>query len=153
MKTMDELKVKYERQLKEYDDAINEAISTQDSSKIESLKQMNMALSKTLNDMIEKLTFLKKETPELVRYRDELVTRLRQIQMDYNGLLVNTDKLETLRRIRQQESGEAKRELYWYMIFFLVVSISMMLYLVFMTQRKDMTAMSANSPPMTAAFV
>lgn len=150
---MDELKVKYERQLKEYDDAINEAISTQDSSKIESLKQMNMALSKTLNDMIEKLTFLKKETPELVRYRDELVTRLRQIQMDYNGLLVNTDKLETLRRIRQQESGEAKRELYWYMIFFLVVSISMMLYLVFMTQRKDMTAMSANSPPMTAAFV
>ena len=153
MKTMDELKAKYERQLKEYDDAINQAISTQDASKIDSLRQMNTALSKTLNEMIEKLTFLKKDTPELVQYRDQLVARLRQIQQDYNGLLVNTDTLETLRRIRQQESGEAKRELYWYMLFFLVVSVAMMLYLLFMTQRKDMTAMSANSPPMTAALV
>lgn len=150
---MDELKAKYERQLKEYDDAINQAIATQDSSKIDSLKQMNMALSNTLNEMIEKLTFLKKDTPELTQYRDQLVARLRQIQQDYNGLLVNTDTLETLRRIRQQESGEAKRELYWYMLFFLVVSVAMMLYLVFMTQRKDMTAMSANIPPMTAALV
>ncbi len=150
---MDELKAKYERQLKEYDDAINLAISTQDASKIDSLKQMNMNLSKTLNEMIENLTFLKKETPELSKYRDELVGRLRQIQKDYNGLLVNTDTLETLRRIRQEESGEAKRELYWYLLFFLIISIVLILYLMFMTQKKDMTAMSATSPPMTAAFV
>lgn len=150
---MDELKAKYERQLKEYDDTINLAISTQDVSKIDSLKQMNMALSNTLNEMIEKLTFLKKDTPELVQYRDELIGRLRRIQKDYNGLLVNTDKLETLRRIRQEESGEAKRELYWYILFFLVICILIILYLMFMTQKKDITAMSATSPPMTAALV
>ncbi len=150
---MDELKAKYQRQLKEYDDAINAAISTQDGSKIESLKQMNMALTNTLNEMIEKLSFLKKDTPELVKYRDELIARLRDIQKDYNGLLVNTDTLETLRRIRQQESGEANRELYWYIVFFLIVCILIILYLAFVPQRNDMTATSANRPPMTAALV
>jgi uncharacterized coiled-coil DUF342 family protein len=104
MKTMDELKAKYARQLKEYEDSINGAISTQDVSKIDSLKQMNMSLSKTLNEMIEKLTFLKKETPQLVNDRDELIARLRQIQLDYNGLRVNTDALETLRRIRNKRT-------------------------------------------------
>jgi hypothetical protein len=153
MKTMDELKAKYARQLKEYEDSINGAISTQDVSKIDSLKQMNMSLSKTLNEMIEKLTFLKKETPQLVNDRDELIARLRQIQLDYNGLRVNTDALETLRRIRQQENGEVKRELYWYILFFLGVCIVIVMYLVFMPQTKDRTATSANSPPMMAALV
>lgn len=153
MKTMDELKAKYQRQLKEYNDAIDQAITTQDASKVGPLRQMNMALSATLNEMIETLTFLKKETPQITSYRDELMTRLRAIQKDYNGLRTNTDTLETLRRIRQQESGEVNRQLYWYMIFFLLVSVVMVLYLVFMTQKKDTTVMSASRPPMTAAFV
>lgn len=153
MKTMDELRAKYERQLKEYDDLVSIAMNTNDTSQIAKLRNLNEAIAKTLNEMIEKLTFMKKESPSLTNERDELISRLRQIQLDYNGLLVNTDKLETLRRIRQQESTEANRQLYMYIGFFLLVCLIMIVYLAFMSHRKDTTAASARIPPTTAAFV
>jgi hypothetical protein len=150
---MDELRAKYERQLKEYDDLVSIAMNTNDTSQIAKLRNLNEAIAKTLNEMIEKLTFMKKESPSLTNERDELISRLRQIQLDYNGLLVNTDKLETLRRIRQQESTEANRQLYMYIGFFLLVCLIMIVYLAFMSHRKDTTAASARIPPTTAAFV
>jgi hypothetical protein len=150
---MDELRVKYDRQLKEYDSLVSAAINTNDTSQVAKLRALNEGIAKTLNEMIEKLTFMKKESPSLTKERDELVARLRQIQMDYNGLRVNTDQLETLRRIRQQESTEANRQLYLYFGFFLLVCLIMIVYLAFMTHRKDTTAASASIPPTTAAFV
>jgi hypothetical protein len=150
---MDELRIKYDRQLKEYDSVVNTAINTNDTTQITKLRSLNEGIAKTLNEMIEKLTFMKKESPSLTKERNELIARLRQIQMDYNGLLVNTDQLETLRRIRQQESGEADKQLYLYFGFFLLVCLVMVLYLTFMTQRKDTSAPSASMPPTTAALV
>jgi lipopolysaccharide export LptBFGC system permease protein LptF len=150
---MDELRAKYERQLKEYDTLIDSAIDANDISQVTKLREMNASIAKTLNEMIEKLTFLKKDTPSIKKERDELIERLTQIQKDYNGLLVTTDQLETLRRIRQQESTEANRQLYLYLGFFLLVCVVMILYLAFMTHRKDTTAPSASMPPTTAAFV
>lgn len=150
---MDELRTQYEKQRKEYDDLVQRTLASNDASQISKLRDMNTAISKTLNEMIGKLTFMKKETSEIKRERDELVDRLRQIQRDYNGLLVNTDQLETLRRIRQQENGEADRLLYMYLFFFLGVCLAILLYLLFMTQRKETTAASASMPPTTAAFV
>ena len=150
---MDELRSKYEKQLQEYNALVEKTLNMGDVSQIEKLRGMNAALSKTLNDMIEKATFLKKDTPNLKRERDELIDRLRQIQKEYNGLLVNTDTLETLRRIRQQESSEADRQIYLYLIFFLIVSVGIFLYLLFMTQRKDTIAPMASMPPTAAALV
>lgn len=150
---MDELRAKYEKQLEEYNTLVEQTLTRGDVSQVEKLRAMNTALSKTLNDMIEKATFLKKDTPNLKRERDELIDRLRQIQREYNGLLVNTDALETLRRIRRQESSEADRQLYLYLFFFLIVCAGIFLYLLFMTQRKDTTAPMASMPPTTAALV
>lgn len=150
---MDTLRVKYERQFKEYDDLVKQSLQSRDASQIPKLRDLNSAISKTLNEMIQQLTFLKRDTPDIKKERNELIERLRQIQKDYNGLLVNTDQLETLRRIRQQESSEANRLLYMYLFFFLAVCLAVFLYLMFMTQRKDTTAASASMPPTTAAFV
>lgn len=150
---MDELRNKYDRQLKEYDSLVNSAINTNDTTQVTKLRALNEGIAKTLNEMIEKLTFMKKESPSLTKERDELIGRLRQIQMDYNGLRVNTDQLETLRRIRQQESSEADRQLYLYFGFFLLVCFIMVVYLAFMTHKKETTAPSASIPPTTAAFV
>ena len=150
---MDELRNKYDRQLKEYDSLVNSAINTNDTTQVTKLRGLNEGIAKTLNEMIEKLTFMKKESPSLTKERDELIGRLRQIQMDYNGLRVNTDQLETLRRIRQQESSEADRQLYLYFGFFLLVCFIMVVYLAFMTHKKETTAPSASIPPTTAAFV
>jgi hypothetical protein len=150
---MDELRAKYEKQLKDYDALVASSIQTNDVSQVSKLRQMNAAISNTLNSMIETLTFLKKDTPSIKKERDELLTRLTQIQLDYNGLKVNTDQLETLRRIRQQENSEANRELYMYLGFFFVVCLILLLFLMFMPQRKDTTAASASIPPTAAALV
>lgn len=150
---MDALRVQYERQVKEYDSLVAQALQSNDATQIPKLRDLNAGIAKTLNEMIQQLTFLKKDTPNIKTERNELIERLRQIQKDYNGLLVNTDKLETLRRIRQQESSEANRLLYMYLFFFLTVCVAVLAYLLFMTQRKDTTAASASMPPTTAAFV
>ena len=150
---MDELRTKYERQLAEYDTLVKTALETEDISQVSTLRTLNTELSRTLNEMIEKLTYMKKDTPTLKSQRDELLDRLRQIQLDYNGLLVNTDTLETLRRIRQQEGTEANRQLYMMFGMFLIVCLILVLYLVLVPQRKDTTAASARMPPTTAALV
>ena len=150
---MDELRRKYEQQTKEYDELVNDAIARSDTSQVEKLRSMNVAIANTLNRMIEELTFLKKETPSIKKERDELLNRLTRIQLDYNGLLVTTDQLETLRRIRQQESTEANRQLYMYFGLFLVVSLAIVVYLMFASYRKDTIVPMASSPPTAAALV
>jgi len=150
---MDELRVKYQTQVQEYETLVKTAIDTEDVSQVPVLREKNLAITKTLNAMIEKMTFLKKETPSLTKEREDLLAKLKQIQEDYTGLKANTDKLETLRRIRQQESTEANRELYIYVGLFLLVCLLMVVYLAFMTHRNDITAPSASIPPSTAALV
>jgi hypothetical protein len=150
---MDELRSKYEKQLEQYDTLVKQSLDTGDVSQLPKLRDMNAGLAKSLNEMIQQVTFLKKETPKMKKERDELIQRLRQIQKEYNGLLVNTDKLETLRRIRQQESSETNRQMYLYLFFFLALCMAIFVYMLFMTQRKDTTAASASIPPTAAAFV
>lgn len=151
---MDETKKQYTQQLQEYDRVVDEAIQTQDLTKLPKIKDLNAGIAKTLNKMIEELTFLKKDTPDIKKTRDELLERLRKIQRDYTGLLEDTDQLETLRRIRQQESREADRQLYMYLIFFLLVALAIVLFVLFFSgQRKDATAASASMPPTAAALV
>lgn len=150
---MDDLRAKYERQLKEYDTLVAGAINTNDVTQITKLRSLNESIAKTLNEMIKNLTFMKKESPNLTKEREELISRLRQIQLDYNGLLVNTDTLETLRRIRQQENGEVNKQLYLFIGFFLLVSLIIVVYLSFVTHKKDVTAATASIPATTAAFV
>ena len=151
---MDETRKVYEEQRKEYDRVIDQVIQTQDLSQLPKIRELNSAIAKTLNKLIEDLTFMKKDTPETKQARDELIDRLRTIQKDYNGLLVNTDQLETLRRIRQQESREGDRQLYWHLIFFFVVALAIVVFVLFFSsQRKEATAASASMPPTAAALV
>jgi hypothetical protein len=151
---MDEVKKQYTDQLREYDRVIDDAIRRRDTSRLPRIRELNAALGKTLNKMIEDITYLKKDTPEIHRLRDELLERLRTIQKDYNGLLTNTDQMETLRRIRQQESRQSYRELYVYLFFFLFVALCIVLLVLFMSgQKKEATAASASIPPMAATLV
>lgn len=150
---MDSLRSKYEKQIKDYEVLVDKAVSSGDASLIPRLRELNVSIAKTLNEMIQQMTFLKKDSVKVIRERDDLLDRLRQIQKEYNGLIVNKDTLETLRRIRQEESSEATRLLYLYLFFFLALCLTVFLYLLFATQRKDATAPSASIPPTTAAFV
>ena len=150
---MDALKAKYVSQLAEYDTLSSQAIQSEDTTKIPKLRELNIKIAETLNQMIEKLTFLKQNTPDIKKERNALIQKLGQIQRDYSGLIAATDTLETLRRIRQQASYDADYQLRLYLLFFLLLAICIVFYVMFMAKKKDTTAPSARTPPMMAALV
>ena len=150
---MDTLKTKYATQLAQYNTLSSQAIQAEDTSQIPKLREMNIQIANTLNDMIENLTFMKQNTPDIKQERDKFIRKLGQIQRDYSGLIAATDTLETLRRIRQQATHDADSQLRLYLLFFLLLALCIVFYVMFMAQKKDTTAPSARTPPMMAALV
>lgn len=145
MRIMNALRTAHQNQLNEYETLIKTAITNRDSSKLQDIRAMNNALTARLNTMIQQLVTMKNNysaEDEL----EALLADLRQIQRDYNGLIKETDTLETLRRIRQQEDVSIKRELYWYLIVFVFVAILFLGYLLFYGKRAA-TAPIANTVP------
>ena len=151
--TMDVLRGQYTRQLNEYDRLVNQALATGNTRQLPRIRQLNVSLGKTLDEMIGQVTFLKQNSPTIKRERDQLTEQLRRIQREYNALVANRDQLETLRRIRQQESTEANRQLYWYLFAFFGLVVVLLVAMLFFSYRKETTAAIASTPPMTAALV
>lgn len=150
---MDVLRGQYTRQLNEYDRLVNQALATGNTRQLPRIRQLNVSLGKTLDEMIGQVTFLKRNSPTIKRERDQLTEQLRRIQREYNALVANRDQLETLRRIRQQESTEANRQLYWYLFAFFGLVVVLLVAMLFFSYRKETTAAIASTPPMTAALV
>jgi len=151
--TFDELQARYRTQVANYERVIEASLQRNDPSSLPGLRTKSEEIQATLTQMIETVTYLKKETPNIVKERDALLEKLRRIQRDYSVMLMNTDDLETLRRIRQQENGEARRMLMLYLLAFLFVCCMLVVYLVY-TGRKTPTspttaATPSMSPPLT----
>lgn len=146
------LDTNYQSQVAAYEAAVNTSIQQNDPSRLQELRTMSEGIQTTLNKMIENLTYLKKETPDLKAERDKLLEDLRRIQQDYSAMLVNTDDLETLRRIRQQENGEARRQLLLYLIAFLFVSCMLFVYMVYTGRKTPTSATTAATPTMSPAL-
>ena len=151
---MDELKKKYALQSAEYEGRISDALQKQDRNAVEKIKALNIQISKTLEEMIGVLTQTKKDSTGSIKiYRDDLIVKLRQIQRDYNGLLKNTDTLETLRKIRSTENAIGRRQLNLYFIFFFGLVLIILLFLLFFGQKKDSAAMTPSTPAMTPPLI
>ncbi len=147
--TMETLRTRYGAQMREYD----RLIAAGSVASLPRIRQLNIEIGKTLDQMITQLTFLKKTTPSIQKERTELINQLSRIQKEYNELASNRDQLETLRRIRMEESTDATRMLYRYLLAFFVACAGLIVILFFMSQRKEITAPIASTPPMTAALV
>lgn len=145
MRIMNALRTAHQNQLNEYEALIKTAIANRDSSKLQDIRTMNNALTARLNTMIQQLVTMKNNY-SAENELQALLADLRQIQRDYNGLIKETDTLETLRRIRQQEDVSIKRELYWYLIVFVFIAILFIGYLIFYGKRAA-TAPIANTVP------
>jgi hypothetical protein len=145
MRIMNALRTAHRNQLIEYETLLKTAVANRDSSKLPEIRVLNAAIDKRLSEMIQQLVMMKNNYSA----EDELqalLADLRQIQRDYNGLIKETDTLETLRRIRQQEDVSIKRELYWYLIVFVFIAILFIGYLIFYGKRAA-TAPIANTVP------
>lgn len=146
---MDTLKSKIDY----YNDLVKRAIQTDDASLLPEIRSLNRTITGMINDEIEKLTYLRKESPDILEARDRLIQRLREVQKDYNGMLENADNLTTLRRIREEEGAEGKRMFTMYMFAFLGLCSTIAVYLVFFAQKRATTAMMANTAPKMPSLV
>lgn len=147
MKIMDELRKEYADLLKEYDTLIAE----KRVDNYERIKSLNMAIARKLEEMLTLLAQSREEIGQTAQYRDQLVEKLKRIQMDYNGLIQTTDKLETLRRIRAQEGDDSRKALFGYLIALGVLVLLVVLVMVIRVwfQRRSASASTA-SPAMIA---
>jgi hypothetical protein len=131
---MTDLEAKYTQLDGQYNRLVDEALAITDpvtlDAKVREITAVNQQLTEVLNQMIAIVAQMKENTGNIRVYRDQLTTKLTKIQRDYNGLIQNTDKLETLRRIRQHEEVLANKSLYMYLGIFLVACLVLLLVLI-----------------------
>lgn len=142
---MDELKQKYAQQVALYENAIEEGQPP------EQITKLNLDISKTLEEMIGVLAQVKRdESGNIEQYRNQLIEKLQRIQKEYNGLVRSTDKLETLRRIRQDQKDPSVVRRYLY-FFFAVVFFVFVLLFVF-SQKKPTAAATPSNAAIATTF-
>jgi hypothetical protein len=137
----------------QYEALANEALSNpaKMQGNIEKMKAINTQMAAILDSTIHEMT-ASGPSSDLTRQRDELIEKLVRIQRDYNGLLTNTDKLETLRRIRGFQETDWKSKLRIYIIALAVLAVVLALFVLFRRQKTLSTAMAPMSATSTPAF-
>ena len=143
-KTLSELKTDYDAKSKEYTRLIDEAVASGSTQTMDKIRKLNVELASLLEQMISTVS----PGRSIESARDELVRRLRRIQMDYNGLLQTTDELETLRRIRAQEEGGFLRVFYWHLIALGVLFVGVLGVMLYMRRQ---TSTETTASPTTSA--
>ena len=148
--TVAQLEKKYAEQVAIYESYIKDAIRTKNPDMIEKIKALNVSIAATLDAMIAHLATVKEETANSKMYRDDLVAKLSRIQSDYNGLQQDTDKLETLRRIREFETSNINESVFTYLVIFLIGVLVVLLIIFVKGSQKSDTAATMPSMPATA---
>jgi hypothetical protein len=119
---MEEIEQEFQIRKRIYENLVADAIARNDSSKIDAIAAAKQAMGESLSKMLELSSRSGTESQQ-----QELIRRIMEIQRDYNGLLVSTDKLETLRRIEQQMDATQGTGLKLFGVLFAVAALSLIL--------------------------
>jgi hypothetical protein len=119
---MEEIEQEFQTRKRIYENLVADAIARNDTSKIDAIAAAKQAMGESLSKMLELSSRSGTESQQ-----QELIRRIMEIQRDYNGLLVSTDKLETLRRIHQQMDATQGTGLKLFGVLFVVASLSLIL--------------------------
>lgn len=145
---MEALNAKYGTLMAEYEHHVNAAMQSGDiQSHAERLKSLNQQIADVLDQMIA-ITAKAKESHATI-YRDDLMQKLDRIQKDYNGLAQSTDQLETLRRIRRDQSSTSSQFFWTYFWLFITLCGVVILFLFF--KGAPQSSVSVTSSPTIAA--
>jgi predicted nuclease with TOPRIM domain len=144
---MDELRKEYKQLLTEYDRLIAEG----DVKNYDRIKELNVQIARVLEQMLTILARVRDSINNTQEYRDTLVEKLKRIQLDYNGLLQTTDKLETLRRIRAQEKDDSRGLLFNYLIALAVLIGLVLLVMIVRTWFYRRSTSASTTSPATIA--
>jgi hypothetical protein len=116
---MDELEQRYQTLHQNYETLI----ASGDPGSVGQIESLNKQLSDVLAEMLEKVATVRDGAANIDKYRDDLSKRLIRIQQDYNGLAVSHDKIETLRRIRDDQKTNFDTAFFWYGLFLIIACI------------------------------
>lgn len=119
---MEEIEQEFQTRKRIYESLVADAIARNDTSKIDAIAAAKQAMGESLSKMLE--LSAKSGTDS---QQQELIRRIMEIQRDYNGLLVATDKLETLRRIHQRMDETQGTGLKLFGVLFAVAALSLIL--------------------------
>lgn len=144
-------KTRYAQLNAEYLALVNEILESPSRGRREIPKVTALAsqIAKVLDDAAKDLAMVPGGSEELERERTELVQRLQQIQQDYSGLVQNTDKIETLHRIRAYQDTSWRPTFTFHLVAFFVLVLVLFLVILFLRQRENTTTspMSATINP------
>jgi archaellum component FlaC len=156
---MEGLNKKYQDLDTQYREAAEKALSATTAetinAEVEKLRALNLQIAAVLEQMLAMVADVKNETGSLRIARDELTMKLTRIQRDYSDLNKQTDRLETLRRIRQYEQVVADRSMYLYLGIFLAFCLLLLLVVLikgYFQKKLAMTPMpmaASITPPLT----
>jgi hypothetical protein len=114
------------------------------------LRTMNRELFVLLEQTIEALSTI--QTEDIASVNRELTATLNQLEQQYSILSENSDKVETLRRIREFEQVKSGGSVSILMIALLVLALAMLIIMMF-SQRTNVPATAATMrPPSMANF-
>jgi hypothetical protein len=117
-----DLQAEYNRKKAIYDDLVDNALANNDASKISAIMAAKQAMSEALSKVLDLTVKLGKDGDD---QQNELIRRIMEIQRDYNGLLVATDKLQTLRMIHQTMDVQNGVGLKMFGVLFAVTSLAL----------------------------
>ena len=147
---MNDLEQQYAALVAQYDALWNQARNVQSQPQANQLAEQLKTLNVQLGAVLDRMIAFQSETPSEVR--DELVRRLAEIHRDYNGLLVSTDTLTTLRTIRAHEGVNQSLPLYLFAFVALAVLLLVVIFWKGSSQTSDSTATTPTSPAVMNAF-
>jgi hypothetical protein len=123
---MTDLRAKYQRQKEVYDGLVQNAVTEGDFSNNDAILAAQRAMSETLSQMAA-LSVSSGADPDEQR---ELIRRVMEIQRDYNGLLVGTDKIQTLRMIHQTEDVKKSTAMQLMGVLFVAASLGLLIVIM-----------------------
>jgi recombinational DNA repair ATPase RecF len=147
---MSDLEKQYKTLLSQYNTLLDQAKNVRSQPQADRIAEQLKTLNVQLASVLDRMIAFQSETPSQVR--DELVKRLAQIQRDYNGLLVSTDTLTTLRTIRANEGVNQYLSLYLIAFIALAVLLLAVIFWKGSSQTSDSTATTPTSPAVMTAL-
>ena len=137
----------------QYSTLVTTALQNSDQTLVNQITAKNLEISTLMDQMIRDSTMSGSTDPTIESARQELIQKLQRIQQDYNGLVQNTDKLETLRRIRSFNQESSQSELRIYLFVFLILAVAVFITLIFKRQNIDMATTMPSSPATMPPFI
>jgi DNA repair exonuclease SbcCD ATPase subunit len=157
--TMSALRAQYDRLQREYRTMVSQAQTLRDAtaltSAVNNIQAKNRELQTTLDAMLGVLSStIATSSTSIGTEQERLQKRLQEVQEDYNKLLTNNDKLETLKRIRAYEESKVDTKIQLYLMAF-IASLVLLFIVIFAFgyRRNSATAPTPAMSSATASFM